>query len=75
MRRSRTEWAVSLVLGLLALLTAVWPQWIEAASGSAPDGGDGSLEWAIVLALASAALVAALMARRSMRLARASLGS
>lgn len=61
---------MSLILGCTAILTAVWPEWIEAIFGVELDRGDGSLEWAIVLALAIGALVAAIVARRSMGHAR-----
>lgn len=76
MRQSAIEGAMSLVLGSFAVLTAAWPEWIEAKYGVSPDGGNGSLEWAVVLALGCGALVAGLMARRSMRHAnRAAVGS
>lgn len=71
MYRSRVEVAISLLLGFSAVLTAVWPEWIETTFAIAPDGGDGSLEWAVVLALACGALLMALVARRSIRALRA----
>ena len=46
---------------LLAVLTAVWHDWIELISGVDPDHGSGGLEWLIVaLAVATAVGFAAL---------------
>jgi hypothetical protein len=41
--------------GILALLTIVWPDWIEALTGFDPDQHDGTVEWLIVIALLSTA--------------------
>ena len=41
----------SLTAGLL-ILTLATPEWVELLFGVAPDGGDGSLEWWLVTALA-----------------------
>lgn len=51
----------------LALLTLVVPDWIEAVFRIDPDGGNGSLEWLVVLAFAAAAVVFAAMARAELR--------
>ena len=49
---------------VLALLTIVWPEWIEELFGVEPDAGSGALEWIIALGLLGAAAVLALFARR-----------
>ncbi len=51
----------------LALLTLVVPDWIEAVLHIDPDGGNGSVEWLVVLALAAAAVVFGAMARAELR--------
>jgi hypothetical protein len=70
MVRGRIELLVALVLGALAVVTALWPAWFETLTGLEPDGGSGSFEWAIVAALTVAALAAALLGRRDVRAAR-----
>lgn len=52
---------------LLAILTAIWPNWIELLFEAEPDGGDGSLEWFIVLALCVATLGLSILARGEWR--------
>lgn len=44
--------AGALTLGV-AILTALKPGWIEAFAGFDPDGGNGAVEWVIVLVLAA----------------------
>ena len=51
----------------LALLTLVVPDWIEAVLHVDPDGGNGSVEWLVVLVLAAAAVVFGAMARAELR--------
>jgi hypothetical protein len=55
----------------LALLTLVVPDWIEAVLRIDPDGGNGSVEWLAVLALAAGAVVLGGMARSELRARRA----
>jgi hypothetical protein len=45
------------------VLALVSREWIELLFGVEPDGGDGSLEWAIVAVLAVATVVLAWLAR------------
>jgi hypothetical protein len=55
---------------VLAVLAAVWPQWIEAL-GVDPDQGSGFLEWAIPVALAVIAALLFVAARHSRQTQRA----
>jgi hypothetical protein len=65
------ELCLGLAAGLLAVITAAWPDWIEAVLGLDPDGGDGTVEWLVVAVLAAAALALGYSARREWRRARA----
>jgi len=62
--RVRVEAALSALFGLLALLAALWPDWIEGLTGADPDRGNGSVEWSIVAGLAVASVLAALRSYR-----------
>jgi hypothetical protein len=62
----RRFWAESVsaaIAVVLALVTMAWPDWIEILTGSAPDGGSGALELAVVGGLAAAAMLLAAAAR------------
>jgi len=48
---------------VLAVATAIHPDWIESLTGMDPDAGSGSAEWAVTLALALAAVALAVGAR------------
>ena len=48
---------------VLAVATAIHPDWIEELTGLDPDAGSGSAEWAVTLVLALAALALAVGAR------------
>lgn len=61
--------------GLLAILTLFWRDWIEATTNFDPDHHNGSLEWAIVAALAAAAIVVGLVAYTEWRRPRAAASS
>jgi hypothetical protein len=67
----RLRFWIEIGLGALSVatlaLTVAWPEWIEALFGVDPDGGDGSLEWAIVGALAICTVTLPLLARREWR--------
>jgi hypothetical protein len=56
MRRNtrRLFWAetgLAAISGVLALITPVFPDWIEFVSGWDPDEHDGSVEWLIIVGL------------------------
>ncbi|HEX6763381.1 MAG TPA: hypothetical protein VF094_11335 [Gaiellaceae bacterium] len=51
----------------LAVLTIVWPGWIEALTGLDPDHGNGSAEWLVVLVLALVSVGATVAARGQWR--------
>ena len=45
------EIGLAAITGLLALITPIFPDWIEFVSGWDPDQHDGSVEWMIVVGL------------------------
>jgi hypothetical protein len=68
------EAALALLTAGLFILTLISHEWIEVIFGVDPDGGDGSLEWAIVGILLVATIVLGWLARVEWRRA-ASLGT
>ena len=71
MLKPRVETALSALFGVMAVVTAFWPDWIETVFRVDPDGGNGSAEWLFVAVLGVAAIVAFIAARRDYRAARA----
>jgi hypothetical protein len=69
------ECALACLSGVLAVVTLLWRDWIEAISGFDPDRHSGSLEWAIVAGLLLACVVAGLAARGEWRRPRAALAA
>ncbi len=67
MSRLRVEVVLAVVFAVLAVVTALWPTWIEALFEESPDAGSGAFEWAIVAAFGVLAVAAAIMARRDYR--------
>jgi hypothetical protein len=61
------ESVLAAVTSILFLVTLVWREWIEAVFKVDPDGGDGSLEWAIVGVLFAASATLSVMARAEWR--------
>ncbi|MEU9880366.1 ABC transporter permease [Streptomyces phaeochromogenes] len=57
---------------LMLIMTVVVPQWIEAVFRVEPDGGDGSLEVMVVIALAALAVITCLDVALEVRRARRS---
>jgi len=67
MTRARTENIIVIVLAVAAIVTAIWPTWIELAFRVDPDYGSGVLEWGLVGTFAALSVVALLLARRASR--------
>jgi hypothetical protein len=65
--RYRLEVTGATVIGLAAAITAIVPDWIEEVLHVDPDGGNGSLEWLIVAALALATVTLSALAWRERR--------
>jgi hypothetical protein len=61
------EATLAALTAFLFFLTVAWKEWIEAAFRVDPDGGDGSLEWAIVGGLLVVSLALAALARAERR--------
>jgi hypothetical protein len=53
--------------GLLAVVTAIWPDWIERVFGIEPDQGSGAVEWLIVAVVFAISVGFALAARLEWR--------
>ena len=62
------ERVLGTVSGLLAVLTLLRGDWIETVFHVDPDGGSGSVEWAIVVGLAVLSVTCFVLARRGSRL-------
>lgn len=62
------ESALAAITASLAVLTLVWPNWIEGVFGYDPDHHNGSLETVIVIVCALAALLTGVLARRQSRI-------
>ena len=62
-KRFWLEVALGGLAGFLAVVTAVWREWIEVVFRIDPDAGSGSLEWLVVAGLLSATVIAGLLAR------------
>ena len=67
MTRVRVEAVLALIFAVLAVVTAIWPTWIEALFEQSPDAGSGAFEWAIVAMFGLLAIIAAVLARRDFR--------
>jgi hypothetical protein len=59
--------AVGLVSAALLLVTLAWPDWLELVLHIDPDGGNGTVEWAIVALFALVALAGFALARAEWR--------
>jgi hypothetical protein len=63
-RRFLIETALAVASAALLLLTLISKEWIELLFGVDPDGGSGTLEWAIVAALLAMTVAFGALARR-----------
>ena len=70
MVRMIVEFVLAGIFVLLAIVTAVNPQWIETVFGIDPDRGSGALEWIVVASFGVLALVAAGLGTRTAVLRR-----
>jgi hypothetical protein len=70
-RQVRPAFWIEVALGsftaFLALLTALWDDWIEGIFGFDPDHGNGSFEWEFVIGCCLVTIVFATLARREWR--------
>ena len=62
--------AFATAAAVMFVVTLISREWIEEVVHVDPDGGNGDLEWLIVVVLAMVAVVLALTARREWRRAR-----
>ena len=69
-KRFWVEFVLACLSGSLTVLTLIWPNWIELLFGVEPDGGDGSLEWTLVVVLLIVTGVVSALARIEWRRAR-----
>jgi len=65
MVRMIVEFVLAGIFLVLAIVTAVNPQWIETVFSVDPDRGSGALEWIIVAVFGILALIAAGLGTRS----------
>ena len=69
-KRFWVEFILACLSGGLAVLTLIRHDWIELLFGAEPDGGDGSLEWGIVVVFLILTVVFSALARTEWRRAR-----
>lgn len=70
--RFRVYAIFTIAFAIMAVLTMIWPEWIEALTGSGPDHGSGSAEQLVTAVFAGAAVLAGGLAGTQWRQARAS---
>jgi len=71
-------WAQSVlafIAAIVAVITVLWPDWIERAFGVDLDHDSGSIEWELVVLLMAAATLFAAYAWREWRRASFALGA
>jgi hypothetical protein len=69
-RRFWIETSLAAATGVLAIVTVLWHDWIEAIFGVNPDNGSGSAEWRTVTVLVIISVATAIGARLEWRHAR-----
>lgn len=62
--RFRIEVAIGCISALALALTLAWPQWLERFFGIDADGGSGSFEWGVSIALLACAVAMFATAQR-----------
>jgi hypothetical protein len=67
--------AFAIIGAALAVLTSVWPDWIEAVSGFSLDKGNGATEDVITAVFAAATVIAGGLARAQWHRAHPATGS
>ena len=70
MLKARIETVLAVVAATLAVVTLIWPMWIEDLFGVTPDAGSGETEWWLVAVFAVVAVAAGVLARRDFGVAR-----
>jgi hypothetical protein len=68
--RARLELGLSAVFAVLAVVSLIWPTWIESLTGLEPDKGSGEVEWWIVVILGLATIGLGLLGGRDRAAAR-----
>jgi hypothetical protein len=66
-RRFNLETALAALTGVLAIVTLITREWIEALTGWDPDHGNGAVEWLIVAVLLVATVALGTLARSDYR--------
>jgi len=74
-RRFWLEIGLASMTSLLALITPIFPDWIEFVSGWDPDQHDGSVEWLIVVGLFFVTVVMVALAALEWRRASAAIST
>jgi len=74
-RRFWVESGVALGCGVLAVVTLLWRDWIEALTGLDSDHHNGWVEWLVVVGLATCCVVASFAVRIEWRRARPALST
>ena len=68
--RAVVELVLASLFALATALTAVSAEWIEELFGWSPDGGNGSFEWLIVIALGLATVIVGALGVKDLRRVR-----
>jgi hypothetical protein len=66
-RRLNLETALAAATAVLAIVTLITREWIEALTGWDPDHGNGAVEWLIVAVLLAATVALGTLARSDYR--------
>lgn len=69
------EAVMATITGIMLVLTLLWEDWVEVIFRVSPDGGNGSFERWLVVALSVATITLFIMARSEWRRVRASMST